>query len=54
MEQIFNVPAANKKTYGEVTTPYAMVDLLLAMIPADAYQDGTKWMDAGAGYGYFA
>ena len=54
MEQMFDVPPANKKTYGEVTTPYTMVDMVLDMIPGDAYRDGTKWVDAGAGYGYFA
>lgn len=54
MKQMFNVPAANKKTYGEVTTPYVLVDMVLDMIPTEAYRDGTKWMDAGAGYGYFA
>ena len=54
MEQTFDVPPVNKKTYGEVTTPYAMVDMVLDMIPQDAYRDGMKWMDAGAGYGYFA
>ena len=54
MEQTFNVPPSNKKTYGEVTTPYALVDMVLDMIPQKAYQKGTKWIDAGAGYGYFA
>lgn len=50
---MFAVPAARKQQYGEVTTPYEIIDEILDGIPTEMYGSGKEWLDVGAGYGYF-
>lgn len=51
--QNFNVPALRKRKYGEVTTPYVIIDEIFSGIPIEMYGAGMTWLDVGAGYGYF-
>ena len=54
MQQVFDIPISYKKLYGEVTTPYEIIDGILDSLPPDAYNPGQRWLDMGAGHGYFA
>lgn len=45
----------NKKEYGEIFTPFKLIDDMLNMIPNHFFTDkNKKWLDAGAGSGYFS
>lgn len=39
--------------YGEVTTPYELIDEILDGIPEELYKARKQWLDVGAGRGYF-
>ena len=54
-EQDFNVPKDKKHEYGEIYTPFFLIKRMLDMLPDAAFTDKTaKWLDPGAGTGYFS
>lgn len=52
--QLFNVSDDNKKTFGEVTTDYIIIEKMLNLIPIKYFQNPElKWLDPCSGGGYF-
>lgn len=44
-----------KMMYGEIFTPFCLIDQMFNMYPISVFQDpDAKWMDAGAGTGFFS
>jgi len=44
-----------KLMYGEIFTPFRLIEPMLEMYPEAVFQDpGARWMDAGAGTGFFS
>lgn len=56
MSQVFNIPKERKDKYGEITTPYwlieEMIDVLLSNLEKEEIRTATI-ADCAAGYGYF-
>lgn len=53
-EQNFKPKIENKIQYGEVNTPFSLIQEILNMIPEKEYKDPTKkWLDPACGCGYF-
>ena len=45
----------NKINYGEINTPFSLVNEMLDMLPLDIFRNKElKWLDPGCGYGYFS
>ena len=45
----------NKAKYGEIQTPYALINKMLDLIPDEVfYNPNLKWLDPGTGQGYFS
>jgi hypothetical protein len=52
--QLFNLPDDDKKTFGEVTTDYNIIEKMLNLIPIKFFKDpNLKWLDPCSGGGYF-
>ena len=53
--QTFNVSNADKLEYGEIYTPFALINKMLDLFDPAVFTDPTKrWLDIGAGRGYFS
>ena len=52
-QQVFDVPKPRKALFGEVTTPYSMINALLSQVPEELLSTANICVDVGAGYGYF-
>jgi tRNA1(Val) A37 N6-methylase TrmN6 len=45
----------NKQQFGEVHTPYSLIEKMFGLLPESLFSDPTKrWLDPGAGHGYFS
>jgi tRNA1(Val) A37 N6-methylase TrmN6 len=45
----------NKKMFGEVNTPFSLIQKMLNLFPKDIFSNpNIKWLDPSAGYGYFS
>ena len=45
----------NKINYGEINTPFSLINQMLDMMPVDIFKNKElKWLDPGCGYGYFS
>ena len=54
-EQSFDVSQERKEIYGEIATDFDVIDQMLDQLPLSLFQDpNTRWLDVGAGRGYFA
>ena len=53
-KQSFNVSTADKLKYGEIYTPATLIDAILDLFEPRVFRDkNKKWLDPGAGQGYF-
>jgi hypothetical protein len=53
-KQNFKPKIENKTNYGEVNTPYSLIEEMLDLFPDSAFKNpNTKWLDPACGYGYF-
>jgi SAM-dependent methyltransferase len=53
--QDLSVNAHNKTNYGEIHTPFALIDEMLGTLPAAVWSNPElRWLDPGCGRGYFA
>lgn len=53
-EYISYLNKENKIKYGEIQTPYELINKMLDMIPEDVFcNPNLKWLDPGTGQGYF-
>ena len=53
--QKLNTDPINKLKYGEVHTDFSLIQKMLELIPDKIYKNPNfKWLDPGAGYGYFS
>lgn len=54
IKQNFKPDIENKIQYGEVNTPFSLIEEILSVIPSYFFQDTTKkWLDPACGCGYF-
>lgn len=54
-KQDLSINLENKQKYGEVHTPYSLIERMFALLPEDIFSDPSKkWLDPGAGRGYFS
>ena len=54
-KQNLKINIENKNKYGEIFTPFNLIDEMLDMMPLEYFKDeNKKWLDAGAGSGYFS
>lgn len=54
-EQTFKVKEEDRKKYGEIYTPFSLIEQMLDTFDPHVFADPTKrWLDIGAGRGYFA
>ena len=54
-EQNLTVNIEHKQSYGEVHTPYKLIEKMFSLFPHSIFCDPTKkWLDPGAGRGYFS
>jgi len=52
--QDFSVSINNKIQYGEVHTPFSVIEDMLDMVPPDIFEDkDIHWIDPACGCGYF-
>ena len=53
-KQSFNVSTADKLKYGEIYTPATLINAILDLFDPHVFRDkNKKWLDPGAGQGYF-
>ena len=53
--QNLTVNAENKLLYGEIFTPFSLIEKMFDLIPNHLFYDkNLKWLDPGAGTGYFS
>jgi len=53
-EQNLSINQEAKLLYGEILTPFSLIDDMYDMLPKEAFSDpNKKWLDAGAGTGFF-
>ena len=53
--QQFNVSLADKLKYGEIHTPFSLIKQIFSLFdPIVFTQKDKKWLDLGAGRGYFS
>jgi type I restriction-modification system DNA methylase subunit len=51
--QDLSVSKENKELYGEIFTPFSLIDRMLDLLPKEYYSDPERtWLDSGAGSGY--
>ena len=44
----------DKEQYGEINTPFSLIDTILDLFPDKVFEDpDLKWLDPGTGHGYF-
>ena len=54
-DQNLEINLNNKLKYGEVHTPYALIEKMLSLLPEYIFSDPSKrWLDTGEGRGYFS
>ena len=54
-KQDFKVSKADKLEYGEIYTPFSLINQMLDLFSPSAFLDPTKtWLDVGAGRGYIS
>jgi hypothetical protein len=54
-KQNFNVSNADKLEYGEIYTPFSLINKMLDLFQPQVFTDENKrWLDVGAGQGYFS
>ena len=54
-QQTFIVSNDDKLEYGEIYTPFSLIDKMLDLFDPDVFTDPNKrWLDVGAGLGYFS
>lgn len=54
-KQNLEVNTEYKQSYGEVHTPYQLIEKMFSLLPASIFSDPSKrWLDPGAGRGYFS
>ena len=54
-KQKLKINIENKNKYGEIFTPFKLIDEMFNMMPIECFKDKSKkWLDAGAGSGYFS
>lgn len=53
-KQNFTPPYENKTMYGEVNTPYSLIEEMLSLFPKSIFKNPhIKWLDPACGCGYF-
>ena len=54
IKQNFRPESDNKLLYGEVNTPFSLVEEMFSIFPKEVFRDPTlRWLDPAAGCGYF-
>lgn len=54
-KQNLEVNIENKQNYGEVHSPYEIIERMFDLLPEEVFKDPTKrWLDPGTGRGYFS
>ena len=54
-KQNLEVNIENKQNYGEVHSPYGLIEKMFGILPEEIYNDPSKrWLDPGTGRGFFA
>ena len=54
-KQDLTVVKEKKELYGEVYTPFTLIDKIISLIPINNFKNiHKKWLDIGAGTGYFS
>jgi tRNA1(Val) A37 N6-methylase TrmN6 len=54
-KQAYKVSKADKLEYGEIYTPFTLIQQMLNLFEPSVFQDPSKtWLDVGAGQGYFS
>ena len=44
-----------REQYGEIFTPYALIERMFGMLSSEDFEDpSAKWLDPGAGTGFFS
>ena len=55
IEQKLDINKKNKSLYGEIFTPYSLIKSMMLLIPEYVfYNKNLRWLDPGAGTGYFS
>jgi len=55
IEQNFSIPKERKQLYGEVTTDFTVIDMMLDALPSNVWENSElKWLDIGCGQGYIS
>ena len=55
IKQDLIVVKERKELYGEVFTPFSLIDKIISLIPIEHFKNkNKKWLDIGAGSGYFS
>lgn len=54
-KQDLSITQEAKLLYGEILTPFTLIDDMFDMLPSETFSDPSKkWLDAGAGTGFFS
>jgi|TARA_Y100000992_G_scaffold302665_1_gene278129 tRNA1(Val) A37 N6-methylase TrmN6 len=54
-KQNLNINKKNKSLYGEIFTPYSLIETIISLLPEYVFYDkNLRWLDPGAGTGYFS
>ena len=54
-KQNLEVNIENKQNFGEVHSPYELIERMFNLLPQEVFKDPTKrWLDPGTGRGYFS
>jgi 16S rRNA G966 N2-methylase RsmD len=54
-KQDLTINIDNKQNFGEVHTPYSLIENMFSMLPSTIFSDpNKKWLDPGAGRGFFS
>jgi tRNA1(Val) A37 N6-methylase TrmN6 len=54
-KQDLSIDIENKNNYGEVHTPYKLIERMFSLLPDSLFSDPSlKWLDPGAGRGFFS
>ena len=54
-KQNFDVSLENKSEFGEINTPFNLINKILDLLPSHLFEDLTlRWLDPGTGHGYFS
>ena len=54
-KQNLEVNIDNKQNYGEVHSPYVLIERMFDLLPQEVFKDPTKrWLDPGTGRGFFS